>query len=415
MAKTYTEVVEEMVVKSKFLDDVLLEAGTDIDMDKVTSIRGTPDQKVSEFQRLHKELEELGHEKTRLENFKLTGQLNRQMREGLTQPGPTPPFIGTGSPGVKIWNSRMLRDALNDDKALKAFRAGAESAQINLADIDLKTLVTLTTISPQADRRDTTLLGQEERTVADLMLQGTTDRNTVDYYEETTFTNAAAETAEGSAYPEAVFAYTLRTENVRDIGHFIPVTRDAIDDNAFLESMLRGRMAFGVQRREEAQLLTGAGTGVLLLGLINRSGIQTQAKGADPTPDAVYKAMQLVRGSAGSGFAEPTAFIVHPSDWTDIRLLRTTAGDYLWGHPSVPGVDTIFGIPVRQTTAITAGTGLVGAFRPHVEMIRRAGLTVTLSTEHSTFFTERKVLLMAEERVALAVYRPSALATVTGI
>jgi HK97 family phage major capsid protein len=70
---------------------------------------------------------------------------------------------------------------------------------------------------------------------------------------------------------------------------------------------------------------------------------------------------------------------------------------------------------VRQTTGITEGTGLVGAFRPYAEVLRREGITITLSTEHSTYFVENKVAILAEERLALAVYRPSAFATVTGI
>jgi HK97 family phage major capsid protein len=64
---------------------------------------------------------------------------------------------------------------------------------------------------------------------------------------------------------------------------------------------------------------------------------------------------------------------------------------------------------------MSQNTALVGAFRPHAEVIRREGIQITLSTEHSTFFVENKVAILAEERLALAVYRASAFATVTGI
>jgi hypothetical protein len=75
---------------------------------------------------------------------------------------------------------------------------------------------------------------REERTVIDLMNEGTLD-TTVEYYEQTTFTNAAAETAESATKPEGALAWTLRTSTARDIAHWIPMTKQSIRDNAFLE------------------------------------------------------------------------------------------------------------------------------------------------------------------------------------
>lgn len=80
-----------------------------------------------------------------------------------------------------------------------------------------------------------------------------------------------------------------------------------------------------------------------------------------------------------------------------------------------PGPERIWGLPVRITTAETENTALVGAFRPMAQVYEREGITVTVSTEHSTFFVENKVAILAEERLALACYRPAAFCTVTGI
>lgn len=411
------ELREELNQKRKELHEVYAEAGPDLDLSKVTIIHGDSARKASVMQQMMAEINDLGQEHDRLAVLEEQGKRNALEMARLTEPATKASFPTAGAAsGVKPWTAGRLRDALTEHKGLKDLRTGAvQTAQISLPDLDVKTLVTLSGVSPQADRQTMQEMGVEERTVADLMLQGTTTSNTVDYYEETTLTNNAAETAEGSEYPESAEAWTLRTATVRDIGHFIPATRDALDDVDWLMSALRGRLAYGVRAREETQILTGDGTGVTLTGFLNVSGIQTQAKGADTTPDAIYKAMQLVRGSAGYGFAEPTGLIIHPADWTDIRLLRTADGMYIWGHPSEPGPDRIWGMPVRQTSRITQNTGLVGAFRPHSELFRRAGLTVTVSTEHSDYFTKRKVAIMAEERITIAVYRPKAFATVTGI
>lgn len=409
---------EEIAAKNDHLHRIFDQAGEDMDMDRVDLIDGDSHQKAAEIKRLNTELTELGVERDRLEHLETLKGINSREQSRNTDPSGGMRFPGAAagrSAGVAA--QKGLKDLLKAHKGYQDFRSDrVRSVNLDFPDMDIKTLITLTTVSPQNIRRpDPVMMALEERTVADMMLQGTIDRGIVEYYEETTVTNAAATVAEGDSKPESALAWTLRTETARKIATWIPATKEALDDVAWLESQIRGRLAFMVRREEEDQILNGDGNAPNLRGILNRSGIQTQAKGADPTPDAIYKAMQKIRGAGGSGFAEPTAVVLHPNDWTDIKLLRTADGIYLWGNPSDEGPDRIWGLPVRQTTAMTENTGLVGAFRPYSEVLRREGITITLSTEHSTYFTENKVAILAEERLALAVYRASAFATVTGI
>lgn len=247
--------------------------------------------------------------------------------------------------------------------------------------------------------------------VASLFLQGETDQSAIRYLEETTATNAAAETAEGAAKPESALGYTERTEPVQKIATWIPVTDEALQDWPQLRSIIDGRLRLFIQLREDSQLLVGNGTSPNISGILDRAGIQTQAKGADPTPDAIYKAMTKIRVGA---FADPTGVVMHPNDWQDIRLLRTVDGIYIWGSPADPGPERIWGLSVVQTTALTENTGLVGAFN-QAQIFRREGIRIDISTEHDDFFTTNKAAIRAEERLALAVYRPAAFCTVTGI
>jgi HK97 family phage major capsid protein len=232
--------------------------------------------------------------------------------------------------------------------------------------------------------------------------------------EETTTTPAAAETAESGSKPEAAIVFTEKTSAVRKIAVNLPITDESLEDVPFIESYLDTRLRMFVRQREDQQLLVGNGTPPNLRGIINTSGIQTQAKGGDPTPDAVYKAMTKVRAV---GFLEPTGAVFHPNDWQDIRLLRTADGIYIWGNPSEAGPERLWGLPVRVTSAMTQNTGLTGAFRPFAQVFRKpgAGITVAVSTEHASYFIENKVAILAEERLLLAVYRPAAFCTVTGI
>jgi HK97 family phage major capsid protein len=414
---TLAEVREEIAAKSQALHKLFEQAGPEMDMTKVTDLTGDSATKAAEFKRRNDELTALGKQRDELTDWDAMRDRARKEHEHASRPvGPMVHPNGTQN-GHQEPAQKSLRQIIAESPEYKAFveRGANGTARIHVAVPDTKTLITLTTISPQARRQAPVDMALEERTVGDLMMQGTTDSTTIEYYEETTVTNNAAAVAEGATKPESALAWTLRTETVRDIAHWIPATRQALRDVSFLESQIRGRLTFGVQRAEEAELLSGSGVAPHLTGLLNRSGIQTQAKGADPVPDAIFKAMQKVRGAAGAGFAEPTAVVLHPNDWTDIRLLRTADGIYIWGSPSDAGPERIWSKEVRQTTGITEGTGLTGAFRPFAEVVRREGITIEVSTEHSTYFIENKVAIRAEEALTLAVYRPSAFATVTGI
>lgn len=311
--------------------------------------------------------------------------------------------------------TKSISQIIDESTEYKAFRDGlTRTARFELPG-EAKTLMTLSTYNNVPTRLPGILeMALEDATVADLMLQGSTDNNTITYMEETTVTNNAAEVDEAGLKPESALAYTERTENVRKIATWIPATKELLDDVPAMRSIIEGRLMFMVRRREEQQLLTGDGTAPNISGILDRS-IQTQAKGTDPTPDAIYKAMTKIRTGVGSIGSEPTAVVFHPNDWQDIRLLRTSNDVYIFGPPSDAGIERIWGLPIRQTTAMTENTALVGAFRPDAQIFRRSGIEVTISTEHSDYFVYNKVAILAEERLALAVYRPKAFCSVTGI
>lgn len=418
------EIREELNAKRKELHEVWEQAGPDRDFERVTLLgQGTTEQKVAEFRRRSTIIDDLAKEEAQYALAEQIATRNEREYKLANEPLESMQHPSAGGGGqVKAFKPGDIKRTLQESRDYKRFKdaGGKGSAQIELPNVDFKTLITLQGINRQATRLPTQDMALETRTVSDLMMNSTIDGNTIDYYEETTFTNNADTInrtdmdATGGSAPESALGWTLRTKYVSDIAHFIPATKDSLMDLSFLEGQIRGRLAYGVIRREEAQLLKGDGVAPNLLGILN-AGVQTQAKGSDPVPDAIYKAMQKVRGAAGTGFSEPSAVVMHPNDWTDIRLLRTVDGVYIWGSPSEPGADRIWGLPVRQTTEMTENTALVGAFSTQAEVMRREGITVTLSTEHSTYFVDRKVAILGEERILLAIYRPTAFCTATGI
>lgn len=248
--------------------------------------------------------------------------------------------------------------------------------------------------------------------IIDMIPSGQTSQAAIKFMEETTFTNNAAEAAEGGTFAESAFALTEQTTPVEKIATWIPVTDEQLEDVAQAQSYLDNRLRFAVRQRLDSQILVGDGNTPNLDGFLNVSGIQTQAKGADPVPDAFYKAMDKVRVT---GRAEPSGVIIHPTDWQAVRLLRTADGIYIWGNPSEAGPLRLWGIPVALSSAITLNTGLVGDFTNFTQLFERSGLEVKISDSHSDFFIKGKQAIRATIRVSLVTYRPAALCTVTGI
>lgn len=285
---------------------------------------------------------------------------------------------------------------------------------INLPDVDLKTLMSRTAGWDPEEIRNRPLVLSAQRPIqlADLLPTRTVTQDAIKYMEETTFTNNAAEVAEANTYGEAALALTERTQVVEKVGVWLPITDEQLEDVEGLQGYLDNRLPFMLRQRIDSQLLNGTGTTPALQGVLNKSGIQTQAKGGDTTPDAIYKAMTKIRVT---GRAIPGAVVIHPNDWQQIRLLTTVDGVYLWGSPSESGPERIWGQAVVQADSITEGTAVVGDWTNFSELAYKRGLDIQVTNAHADFFVNGKQAMRADVRLVVVWTRPAAFCTITGI
>jgi HK97 family phage major capsid protein len=261
-------------------------------------------------------------------------------------------------------------------------------------------------------------------TVADLLLSGQASTSSLRYVVEGTATNAAAGVAEAGSKPESTLGLTTTDEPVKKIATILPISEEMLEDAPAVQSYINGRLALFVRIEEERQLLRGAGTneivGIMPSG--NTRGINIYAGGtaAGNKAEQLFKAMN---GQRGSALVEPDFLVVSTSDWQDLRLLKDTAGQFFGGGPfqgpygngqnigasgQVTGAqDTIWNKPTVVTTALGGGTALVGTSSA-AQVWRRGGLSVEATNSHASYFQLNLVAIRAEERLALAVYRPSA-------
>jgi HK97 family phage major capsid protein len=276
----------------------------------------------------------------------------------------------------------------------------------------LKTTLQTTVHAPQADRRGTFGSALYYGNAENLFPHGSTGSKSVDYFIQTTDTDWAAAVAQTSAATDSAFAWTLTTDPVETVQTWIPMSHESIADNVGLQSTVEGMLANRLQKKSNNLILAGDGNTPNPTGVFIRTGFQTQAKGSDPAFDAIHKAITKVE-ITGDAICDFVA--IHPTDWQTLRLTRTSDGIYILGNPADSAPLNLWGLPVTKTAGIgSAGTAGVGASE-WAEVVEREGLTVEISTEHSTYFTERLVAVMLYRRFAVADYRPSAFATVTGL
>lgn len=382
------------------LKSIFDEAGPDMDMDKVKSLDGDSASKVTEIRTLNDEIDDLA--------TKVSDEQALIKAFNAAQLGDEP----AGEPGA---DGGTKADGYGD----VLLKAGAldpanRKQEIEHDSIDVKTLMeTSAGWAPDTQRTGKLVLdAQRPVELVDLIPSTTTEATSaLTYWEETTFTSNAAETAEGAAYKEAAFELTEVTANIRKITNSLPITDEQLEDRPRARGYVENRLPFQLRQRVSLQIAAGNGTAPNLRGMLNVVGIQTQAKGADPTPDAVYKAMVKVMTT---GQAMPNAYVTNPLDWQDVRLLRTSDGIYIWGNPSEPGPERIWGLRAVLAQAMTENTGMVGDFANFSELAVRKGITTELGY-NADDWTKGKQTFRASFRAALIWYRPAALCSVTGI
>lgn len=300
---------------------------------------------------------------------------------------------------------------LADDR-LKAF--AAETRPRGRVLVDVKDISSLTTdaagsvgtlIQPQ--RAAPVMQAQRRMTIRSLLMPGEISSNSLEYDKEKGFTNNAAPVAEGATKPQSEIQFEEATATVRTIAHWMRASVQVLADAPALRSIIDQRLRYGLAYKEEVQLLTGDGTGQNLSGLITEA--TAYAAPGSLVSESLIDDMRF--GILQVALAEYPAngIVINPIDWAFIETMKDGQNRYLIGNPQGTISPSLWGLPVVATQAMTVDKFLVGAFDMAAQIFDRQDATVEVSTEDGDNFTKNKVTIRAEERLALAIYRPEAL------
>ncbi len=313
---------------------------------------------------------------------------------------------GRKSPGQQVAESEEL----------KAFLAGGRKGRVS---IGVKAIISALTTDANGSAGDLIVPQRQpgiitpplrRMTVRDLLTPGNTTSNAIQYVKETGFTNGAATVSETAAAtkPQSEIKFDIVTTAVTTIAHWVLATKQILDDVPQLQSYIDGRLRYGLEYAEELQLLLGGGTGTDLNGIYT----QATAYSAPTTLPATVTNIDVIRlAMLQAVLAEypATGIVIHPTSGAEIELVKDTTGRHIIGNPANGGTGfTLWRLPVVETPAMTADKFLVGAFRLGAQIFDREDANVEISTEDSDNFRKNLVTIRAEERLALAVYRPEA-------
>lgn len=249
-------------------------------------------------------------------------------------------------------------------------------------------------------------------TIRSLIPVGTTQSNLIEYAKENVFTNNAgpqysSPNRENVAKAESNITFTLANAPVVTIAHWIAASRQVLTDAGMLRSYIDSRMSYGLKLEEEDEILNGDGSAGVLNGLLNQATAYNRGATGDQQLDTLLKAMLQVTLSEYVA----DGVVLNHIDWTNILLLKDTQGRYLFGDPGAQQAPRVWGRPVVPTNSIGESEFLVGAFTMGAQLWDREDASIRIAEQHQDFFIKNMVAILAEERVALTVYRPAAMVT----
>lgn len=220
----------------------------------------------------------------------------------------------------------------------------------------------------------------------------------------------AAEVAEAGAKPQAGPTMEVVNESPATVAAWANLTRRVARQAPSVQAYLDTRLRYALKRRLDKQVINGDGNSPNISGLLDRTGILTEAPGsAEARAVTIRKAITTMEESESI----PEIVVLNPADAELFDLLNvSSAGIHATPDLTAPPARSAWGLQVVRSTAIASGTAaLIDPMGVAIldEMAPRAYLT----DSHASNFTSNILTLLLELDAGLAVFEPAAILKVT--
>lgn len=298
--------------------------------------------------------------------------------------------------------------ALKDDEPAAPAPAGPP-APLNTRDNGDRAPVRLPGIEDVTYRKPTTLL--------DLIYQGPTEVEYLEYRQLIAVTNNASVVAEATTTTgedaasglKPLSTLTTKTETAHSFTYAdgVEVTNQELKDDGALTALIDGVLTDNVRHEIERVVLNGSGADGEPIGIMNTTGVLEQAF-TDDFVTTIRKAKTLLWNTSSTS---PQAILLNGEDDEALDLLKDDMGRYYGNGPFGTGPSTVWAIPRVTTDILPVGTALMGNFSA-VQLLIYEAMSIVAFNQHKDY-AQRNLSYVRGELRALQLFRqPAKLAVV---
>ena len=294
-----------------------------------------------------------------------------------------------------------IKEALGDKKNIRNVKGQNFEFERKLDDMTEANSFESTAVVPVDQRPGIVYNPLRRARIRDIISAGTTSSNTVSFVREYAITSNTARTSEGAEYKQEDFDLKRIDALVLKITNYIIVSEEMLEDVEGLTSYIMARLPEKIKNLEDTEILTHATYGILPLAT---AYVDVLADSKVQRIDVLTAACNQVKVAEYG----PTAILLHPNDCMKMKLTKDDNGQYIFPWVFMNGGVAVDSIPVIESTAMTEGSFLVGDFKLGAQIFDRRQMSIEFANTNEDNFIKGMVTVRGSERIAIAVYRPSA-------